>query len=192
MSNLSKRKSFTRTIECTFPRRCSFPGCQVMCRFVENVEKGKIYLWWPLVTWHLTWPKKDRSSFVKIFYALSNATYHVSLHGPGAELEEGCSNTPPAHTQSCLQFYDRLCLLVTSLTSFGMLFWCCLFSRFQGKWHNSNIALPIHSWQSSHLYMSLCLIKWKLQNTTLHVVTLTSNLVLGVSGLKKKKRLVNW
>ena len=29
-----------------------------------------------------------------IFDALSNAAYRVSLHGPGAELERGCSNTP--------------------------------------------------------------------------------------------------
>ena len=31
-----------------------------------------------------------------IFYALSNAAYCVSLHGPGVELEAGCSNTFPS------------------------------------------------------------------------------------------------
>ena len=45
------------------------------------------------LTFDLT--KSDRSYFFLIFDALSNAAYPVSLRGPGAELEGGCSNTPP-------------------------------------------------------------------------------------------------
>ena len=49
-------------------------------------------LWWPDL-----WPdlKNDRSSFVMIFDALSNAAYRVSLRGPGAEIEGGVLNNPP-------------------------------------------------------------------------------------------------
>ena len=49
----------------------------------------KFDFWWPLETWPLTWPKNDRSSFVMILDALSNAAYCVSPHGPGAELDGG-------------------------------------------------------------------------------------------------------
>ena len=38
----------------------------------------------------------DKDSFVMIFYALSNAAYHVSLHGPGAELGGGLFKHPLA------------------------------------------------------------------------------------------------
>ena len=46
------------------------------------------------LTFDLT-KKSDRSDFFLIFDALSNAAYPVSLRDPGAELEGGCSNTPP-------------------------------------------------------------------------------------------------
>ena len=51
-------------------------------------------LWWPD-----PWPdlKNDRSGFVMIFGALSNAAYRVSLRGPGAEIERGDSQEPPPH-----------------------------------------------------------------------------------------------
>ena len=39
--------------------------------------------------------KNDRSDFVMIFDALSNAAYRVSLRGPGAEIEGGGSQQPP-------------------------------------------------------------------------------------------------
>ena len=63
----------------------------------ENVEIGPI---WPLVTTNDlsfdVWPDlKKRGSFVMIFDAPSNAAYHVSLRGPGAEIE-GVLNNPPA------------------------------------------------------------------------------------------------
>ena len=38
--------------------------------------------------------KNDRSSFVMIFDALSNAAYRVSLRGPGAELDGGVQTSP--------------------------------------------------------------------------------------------------
>ena len=62
----------------------------------KNVEKGQNLIfgdfWWPDV-----WPdlRNDRGSFIMIFDAFSNTTYHVSLHGPEAELEGGVQ-TPPA------------------------------------------------------------------------------------------------
>ena len=39
--------------------------------------------------------KKDQSSFIMIFDALSNAAYRVSLRGPGAELEGAITDPPP-------------------------------------------------------------------------------------------------
>ena len=49
-------------------------------------------LWWPDL-----WPdqKIDRSDFLIIFDALSNAAFRVSLRGPGAELEGGVFKHPP-------------------------------------------------------------------------------------------------
>ena len=48
-------------------------------------------LWWPDL-----WPdqKCGRSDFFLIFDALSHAAFPVSLRGPGAELEGGCSPPP--------------------------------------------------------------------------------------------------
>ena len=46
------------------------------------------------LTFDLT-KKSDRSDFVIMLSALSNAAFCVSLRDPGAELEGGCSNTPP-------------------------------------------------------------------------------------------------
>ena len=61
-------------------------------------KKVKFDLWWPLVTWPLTWPKNDRSSFVMILDALSNAAYRVSLRGPGAELDGDVQTPSPARS----------------------------------------------------------------------------------------------
>ena len=46
------------------------------------------------LTFDLT-KKVTEVNFFLIFDALSNAACPVSLRGPGAELEGGCSNTPP-------------------------------------------------------------------------------------------------
>ena len=89
------RKNVKRAIECAFLQCCISSGYGVMCQFVEkcwnrqNLTFGD--LWWPDL-----WPdlKNDWSSFFMIFDALSNAVYRVSLHGPWAELDGGCSNTP--------------------------------------------------------------------------------------------------
>ena len=89
-SNLraQQRKSVKRTIKCAFAGRCSSSGSRVMCRFVEKCWKRQnltlLDLWWPDL-----WPdlKNDRTSFVMIFGALSNAAYRMSLHDPGAELD---------------------------------------------------------------------------------------------------------
>ena len=37
--------------------------------------------------------------FRHVFYALSNAAYRVSLHGPGAELERGVQTPLARHVQ---------------------------------------------------------------------------------------------
>ena len=62
-----------------------------MCRFVEK------YLKWQNLTFGDLWSPglyDNRSSFaIVLFYALLNAAYRVSLHGPGAELEGGGSIT---------------------------------------------------------------------------------------------------
>ena len=49
-------------------------------------------LWWPQY-----WPERKihRSSFVMIFDELSNAVFRFSLRPLGAEIEGGCSTTPP-------------------------------------------------------------------------------------------------
>ena len=73
-------------IECAFPLRCSSSDSRVMRRFVEKCWKNKIStfddLWWADL-------KKWTKQFRHYFYALSNAAYCVSLHGPGAESEVG-------------------------------------------------------------------------------------------------------
>ena len=62
----------------------------------QMLKTAKFDLWWPLMTWLLTWPKNDLSSCHE-FNALSNASYCVSLHGLGAALEGGVqTHTPPA------------------------------------------------------------------------------------------------
>ena len=68
-----------------------------MSRFVEKRWKRQNLTLGDL-RWPDLWPdlKNDRTSFVMIFGALSNAAYRMSLHGPGAELEGGGSNTPTA------------------------------------------------------------------------------------------------
>ena len=44
------------------------------------LKTAKFELWWPLATWHLTWPKNWQSLSVIIFDALSIAAYRVSLY----------------------------------------------------------------------------------------------------------------
>ena len=61
------------------------------------LKREKFDLWWPLVTWPLTWPKKidqKEKLAVIILDALSIVAYGVSLRGPGAELEGGRENAP--------------------------------------------------------------------------------------------------
>ena len=51
-------------------------------------------LWWPQF-----WPelKNDRSSIRIIFLELSNTVFRFVLRCAGAEIDGGCSNTPPPH-----------------------------------------------------------------------------------------------
>ena len=62
-------------------------------------KTSKFDLWWPLVTWSLTWPKNWPNRSVIIFYVLSIAAYRMSLRGPGHGLEGGVKRPPPSTTR---------------------------------------------------------------------------------------------
>ena len=69
-----------------------------MTHFWEEIWNfGKFDLWWPLVTWILTWPQNDLCKYCRAWKELSNTFFAFSLGHIVSEISRGrVPATPPA------------------------------------------------------------------------------------------------
>ena len=121
-----------------------------MSRSLKKI--ATFWVWWPLLTSFLTWPKNDRSISCRSHLNLSNAVYCLSLRCAVLEISGGCFH-PPAVRVRLRPAAVRV--LNQPLT------WPCMYARASVTQNRSNsqrqqtFDTPLPAWVQSQSSQSL-------------------------------------